>query len=169
MLQDEDVYTFFEPELPSESPPAPRAMVANLVMPKTSASKSGSKAARLRKQRSLSALEKKAANHGSGTAPEPILQDKTSLYEGSSVLDLKGDNYFSCAVGRKRSNARYLLGSSDDVVTLLEELAQCSSCSWLHYAYCRCSFHSEGRGMAWLFCDGCQISLYMCIMILEFE
>lgn len=130
MLQDEDVYTFFEPELPSESPSASRAMVANLVrtsVPKNSASKSGSKAARLRKQRSLSALEKKAANDGSGTAPEPILQDKTSLYEGSSVLDLKGDNYFSCAVGRKRSNARYLLGSSDDVVTLLEELAQCSS------------------------------------------
>nr|XP_023925878.1 alpha,alpha-trehalose-phosphate synthase [UDP-forming] 1-like [Quercus suber] len=129
IAKDEDVYTFFEPELPSESPPASRAMAANLVMPKTSASKSGSKATRLRKQRSLSALEKKAANHGSGTAPEPILQDKTSLYEGSSVLDLKGDNYFSCAVGRKRSNARYLLGSSDDVVTLLEELAQCSSCS----------------------------------------
>ncbi|KAF3942881.1 hypothetical protein CMV_030504 [Castanea mollissima] len=130
IAKDEDVYTFFEPELPSESPPASRAMVANLVrtsVPKTSASKSGSKAARLRKQRSLSALEKKAANDGSGTAPEPILQDKTSLYEGSSVLDLKGDNYFSCAVGRKRSNARYLLGSSDDVVTLLEELAQCSS------------------------------------------
>lgn len=52
------------------------------------------------------------------------MRDKMSLHEGSSVLDLKGDNYFSCAVGRKRSSARYLLGSSDDVVTLLKELAE---------------------------------------------
>jgi trehalose 6-phosphate synthase/phosphatase len=43
--------------------------------------------------------------------------------EGSSVLDLKGENYFSCAVGRKRSNARYLLSSSEEVVSFLKELA----------------------------------------------
>lgn len=42
---------------------------------------------------------------------------------GSSVLDLQGDNYFSCAVGRKRSTARYLLNSSVDVVALLKKLA----------------------------------------------
>ncbi|KAI3800783.1 hypothetical protein L1987_28879 [Smallanthus sonchifolius] len=41
----------------------------------------------------------------------------------SSVLDLQGDNYFSCAVGRKRSTARYLLNSSADVVALLRKLA----------------------------------------------
>lgn len=57
------------------------------------------------------------------------MQDRLSLHEGSSVLDLKGDNYFSCAVGRKRSNARYLLGSSDDVVKLVKELAECSASS----------------------------------------
>lgn len=43
--------------------------------------------------------------------------------KGSSVLDLKGDNYFSCAVGRKRSTARYLLNSTTDVVALVKTLA----------------------------------------------
>lgn len=51
------------------------------------------------------------------------MRDRITMHEGSSVLDLKGDNYFSCAVGRKRSNARYLVESSTDVVTLLNELA----------------------------------------------
>ncbi|GMY37796.1 alpha,alpha-trehalose-phosphate synthase [UDP-forming] 1-like isoform X1 [Fagus crenata] len=125
LTKDEDIYTFFEPELPSESPPPARAIIANLVRTSLPKIKSGSKASRLNKQRSLSAIEKKASNHESGIAPQPILRDRKSLNEGSSVLDLKGSNYFSCAVGRKRSNARYLLGSSDDVVTLLEELAQC--------------------------------------------
>lgn len=41
-----------------------------------------------------------------------------------SVLDLKADNYFSCAVGRTRTNARYLLQSSDDVVSFLRDLTQ---------------------------------------------
>ncbi|PQQ01620.1 alpha alpha-trehalose-phosphate synthase [Prunus yedoensis var. nudiflora] len=128
--KDEDVYTFFEPELPSsEAPPTvPRPMAANPAMtsvPRISTTKSGSRAARLKKQRSLSTLEKRATVHGIGNAWRPtLMRDKMSLHEGSSVLDLKGDNYFSCAVGRKRSSARYLLGSSDDIVTLLKELAE---------------------------------------------
>jgi trehalose 6-phosphate synthase/phosphatase len=134
MRQDEDVYTFFEPELPCDSPPPARAMVANHVktsMPNNLASQSGPRASasHLKKQRSLSTLEKKETNPGSAIALQPMLQDKMSLHEGASVLDLKGDNYFSCSVGRKRSNARYLLGSADTVVSLLEELAQCSSSS----------------------------------------
>ncbi|KAF5475262.1 hypothetical protein F2P56_007086 [Juglans regia] len=130
VTKDEDVYTFFEPELPSESPPAARGMLTNLVrasVPKIPASKSASKSSRLKKQRSMSTLEKRAISHGNEIVLQPIMQDRKSMREGSSVLDLKGDNYFSCAVGRKRSNARYLLGSADDVVTLLKELVQCPS------------------------------------------
>ncbi|KAL5577074.1 hypothetical protein UlMin_018773 [Ulmus minor] len=126
--KDEDVYTFFEPELPSESPPTPRAIIANPIfpsLPKFSAMKSGSKSSRLKKQRSMSTIEKKSNNHVNVSASTP--RDKMTLHEGSSVLDLQGDNYFSCSVGRKRSSARYLLGSSNDVVTLLKELAACSS------------------------------------------
>jgi trehalose 6-phosphate synthase/phosphatase len=44
----------------------------------------------------------------------------------SSVLDLKGENYFSCAVGRKWSSARHLLNSSEEVVSFLKELATAS-------------------------------------------
>ncbi|KAM6552290.1 hypothetical protein CsatB_002098 [Cannabis sativa] len=147
--KDEDVYTFFEPELPSETPPPPRAILTNSItpsLPKFSASSKGSsKSSRLNKQRSMSMIEKKQTtnnnnnnnsnnsnsnnnnnNHGSsGANPcKPTWRDKMSLHEGSSVLDLKGENYFSCSVGRKRSSARYLLASSDDVVTLLKELAE---------------------------------------------
>ena len=95
-------------------------------MPKFAASKGGSKSSRLNKQRSMSTLEKKTTtnNQVSMNSWKPSWHDKMSLHEGSSVLDLKGDNYFSCSVGRKRSSARYLLGSSDDVVTLLKELAE---------------------------------------------
>lgn len=103
-------------------------MLANLVrtsVPKISASKSVSKSSRLKKQRSMSTLEKRAISHGNEIVLQPVMQDRKSMREGSSVLDLKGDNYFSCAVGRKRSNARYLLGSANDVVTLLKELVQC--------------------------------------------
>lgn len=132
MFQDEDVYTFFEPDLPSEVPHTARATVTNpfgVPVPKTPSNGVPPKSARLKKQRSLSILERRASSHGSAVFWRPIVQDRLSLHEGSSVLDLKGDNYFSCAVGRKRSNARYLLGSSDDVVTLVKELTECSSTS----------------------------------------
>lgn len=126
LFQDEDVYTFFEPELPSESPPVARAMLSNAYrpsLPKFSASKSGSKSARLKKQLSMSTLEKRGLDNGGGASWQPTYRDRISLQEGSSVLDLKGDNYFSCAVARKRSNARYLLKTSDDVVDLLKDLS----------------------------------------------
>lgn len=128
--KDEDLYTFFEPELPSDPPvptiPRPTSVPTpvNPSLPKISTGKSGSKGSRLKKQRSLSTLEKRA-NIGIVNAWRPtLMRDRMSLHEGSSVLDLKGDNYFSCAVGRKRSSARYLLKSSDNIVTLLKELAE---------------------------------------------
>ncbi|XP_038705749.1 alpha,alpha-trehalose-phosphate synthase [UDP-forming] 1-like isoform X1 [Tripterygium wilfordii] len=127
LQKDEDIYTFFEPELPSEKPPLARAKIpapARTYAPKISNCRSLSKAY-LRKQKSLSILERRASNFGSVGGWRPVVHDRVSVYEGSSVLDLKGDNYFSCAVARKRSSARYLLGSSDDVVSLLKELAQC--------------------------------------------
>lgn len=105
----------------------------------TNNNKSSSKASHGKNQKSIpfGSSEKRSAvnnnhshNHAGGwRAPQEII----SWHEGSSVLDLKGDNYFSCAVGRKRSNARYLLNSSDDVVVFLKELAEaCSRCSSAH-------------------------------------
>ncbi|KAJ9690829.1 hypothetical protein PVL29_013134 [Vitis rotundifolia] len=128
--KDEDIYTFFEPELPSEPAAAARTKVVEPVKTsatKVSTSKSGSKPSRSKKQQASSTLEKTCnSGSGSGSGWRPTMRQKTSLHEGSSVLDLKGDNYFSCAVGRKRSKARYLLGSLDDVVTLIKDLAEFS-------------------------------------------
>ncbi|XP_028764862.1 alpha,alpha-trehalose-phosphate synthase [UDP-forming] 1-like [Neltuma alba] len=125
--KDEDVYTFFEPELPSESPTIARAMLSSSNKPSLpkfhGSSKCGSKAARLKKQRSMSTLERRKMDQAIGIPLQPTYRDRVSLQEGSSVLDLKGDNYFSCTVSRKRSSARYLLKTSDSVVELLKELA----------------------------------------------
>nr|APR72758.1 TPS1.2a [Actinidia chinensis] len=132
LAKDEDIYTFFEPELPPEPAAVARAnMVSPVKSPKSkvSAGKSGPRASKNKPHRPLSTLEKRISNHGNGTGWQPNRLDSMSVHEGSSVLVLRGDNYFSCAVGRKRSNARYLLRSSTDVVTLLKELAEASSSS----------------------------------------
>ncbi|XVE88288.1 hypothetical protein DITRI_Ditri19aG0057700 [Diplodiscus trichospermus] len=126
LAKDEDIYTFFEPELPSEAPAPLRPHVPTPVrtsVSKLPVSKSVSKAALLKKQRSLSTIERNTSHPVIGGALQSRVADRMSLQEGSSVLDLRGENYFSCSVARKRSNARYLLGSSDDVVKLLRELA----------------------------------------------
>lgn len=85
------------------------------------------KASHYKKQRSLSNIERREIDRASGDPWRPANRDRISLREGSSVLDLKGDNYFSCVVSRKRSSARYLLKTSDDVVNLLSDLADHSS------------------------------------------
>ena len=123
------MYTFFEPELPSDPVGIPRIKVADaLKLPgerqtplKLPVRKSSSKLPQSKAQRPLSSVEKKANNHICGSGRRPS-QEKTSW----NVLDLKGENYFSCAVGRTRTNARYKLGSSDEVVAFMKELAGAS-------------------------------------------
>ncbi|XP_061355694.1 alpha,alpha-trehalose-phosphate synthase [UDP-forming] 1-like isoform X2 [Gastrolobium bilobum] len=87
--KDEDIYAFFEPDLPSIG------VVSN--------------------------SEKKTSNHICNAPWQPA-PEKVSW----NVLDLKKENYFSCAVGRTRTKARYTLGTSDDVVAFLMELADAS-------------------------------------------
>ncbi|KAJ0018494.1 hypothetical protein Pint_10150 [Pistacia integerrima] len=135
--QDEDVYTFFEPELPFESPPLTRLKVADhfgTSVPQLPTGRSESRV-HFKKQRSLSSIERKVTNYLAGGIWRPTKHDRMIVNEGSSVLELKGDNYFSCAVSRKRSHARYLLGSSSDVVLLLKELAECLLTSPLFYTH----------------------------------
>ncbi|XP_050371113.1 alpha,alpha-trehalose-phosphate synthase [UDP-forming] 1 [Argentina anserina] len=129
--KDEDVYTFFEPDLPTDNISLPRSKITDgLKLPserrsslKLPANKSGSKSSQNKTQRSLSNPVKKAVvNHNAGNVRSPS-PDKTSW----NVLDLKKENYYSCSVGRTRTNARYLLQSSDDVVSFLKELADASS------------------------------------------
>ncbi|KAL3596608.1 hypothetical protein D5086_008245 [Populus alba] len=127
VTKDEDVYTFFEPELPCESLALGRTRSLDPARTSISMipdSTNQVKAHQLRKQRSLSTLERSSYR---SAAWRPIVHDSMSLPEGSSVLDLKAENFFSCTVSRKQSDARYLLQSSDDVVTLLKELAESKS------------------------------------------
>nr|CAD1834005.1 unnamed protein product [Ananas comosus var. bracteatus] len=129
LAKDEDIYTFFEPELPSEPLNAAKAKASDGCRPtldrrtsgRSSNSRNNSRNSQSRTQRSQSGSERRNSfNHNSQRSS----QETVSWREGSSVLDLKGENYFSCAVGRKRSNARHLLNSSDEVVCFLKKLAE---------------------------------------------
>ncbi|XP_062011701.1 alpha,alpha-trehalose-phosphate synthase [UDP-forming] 1 isoform X2 [Rosa rugosa] len=126
--KDEDVYSFFEPDPPTENIGLPRSKITDrLKSPgerrsslKLPANKSGSKSSQSKTQRPIPNPEKKSAVSGSVRWPSP---EKISW----NVLDLKKENYYSCSVGRTRTNARFLLQSSDDVVSFLKELADASS------------------------------------------
>ncbi|KAB2623534.1 alpha,alpha-trehalose-phosphate synthase 1-like [Pyrus ussuriensis x Pyrus communis] len=130
--KDEDVYTFFEPDLPPDPSGLPRTKIPDGLKPnerrsslKAPAIKSGSKSSQSKAQRvPLPNHEKKNANHNT-TNPRWPSPEKVSW----NVLDLKKENYYSCSVGRTRTNARYVLQSSDDVVSFLKELAGASSAS----------------------------------------
>jgi trehalose 6-phosphate synthase/phosphatase len=72
---------------------------------------------------SQSVFNNGSPSRSSNKKEKSFLEDEMVRQEGSSVLDLRGDNYFSCAVGRKRSNARYSLPSSEEVVSFLKKIA----------------------------------------------
>ncbi|XP_071920456.1 alpha,alpha-trehalose-phosphate synthase [UDP-forming] 1 [Coffea arabica] len=123
--KDEDIYTFFEPELPVGGATTSRAKISkprNQTASKISAQKSSFGPFVQKAPQAFSSSEKTTTSNGNGHWWS-MMRDRLTVHEGSSVLDLKGENYFSCAVGRKRSSARYLLGSPADVVSLLKELA----------------------------------------------
>ncbi|PHT90106.1 Alpha,alpha-trehalose-phosphate synthase [UDP-forming] 1 [Capsicum annuum] len=124
--KDEDIYKFFEPEPNHGQAPTTRTKAAshlNRTTPNHSAGKSsGQRTASYKVGQQASTLEKKAVSKDNKNFWS-MLRDRMTVHEGSSVLDLKADNYFSCAVGRNCSEARYLLGSSADVVSLLKDLA----------------------------------------------
>ncbi|PIN19818.1 Trehalose-6-phosphate synthase component TPS1 [Handroanthus impetiginosus] len=128
--KDEDVYTFFEPELPPDSLGLPRTKVTDAIKPLAEKRQS----AKLPTGRSSSKPQARSQHHGSNHDKKSTSgatgSSKRSSPENTSwnVLDLKKENYFSCSVGRTRTNARYLLSTSDDVVAFLKELAEASFC-----------------------------------------
>uniref|UniRef100_UPI001CB8C3E3 alpha,alpha-trehalose-phosphate synthase [UDP-forming] 1-like n=1 Tax=Erigeron canadensis TaxID=72917 RepID=UPI001CB8C3E3 len=133
--KDEDIYTFFEPDLPSDSIGIPRQKLSDATKSyiDRKSRKSGSKSSQRQTHQRHPEYKQNGNSYTNGSnnnndvvrnggrrsSPSP---DKVTW----SVLDLKGDNYFSCAVGRKRTNARYLLPTSDDVVSFLKDLARAS-------------------------------------------
>ncbi|GAB2284304.1 threalose-6-phosphate phosphatase [Dionaea muscipula] len=126
--KDEDVYTFFEPELPLDSIGYSRSKVSDAIkLPgdrrssplKIPTGRAGLKQPHGKAPRSSPNIEKRmATQNGSGHGRKPS-PEKISW----NVLDLKKENYFSCAVSRTRTSARYTLGSSDEVVSFLKRLA----------------------------------------------
>lgn len=124
--KDEDVYTFFEPELPPDTLGVSRSKVSDASKvsvskrqgPKPPPCTSSFRGQGKSQQQQQSACTEKKSRRSSA-------ENNTCW----NVLDLKKENYFSVAVGRKRTNARYLLNSSDDVVSFLKLLAEtaCSS------------------------------------------
>ncbi|KAL8129818.1 hypothetical protein V2J09_018973 [Rumex salicifolius] len=123
--KDEDVYEFFDPEPPCDNMVYSRTKMSDpMKMPgmekrpplklpstKTGSSKSSSQLGKMQQRSSANSDRKMNGNNQNGGSMGKGKLVKTSL----SVLDLKKDNYFSCAVGRTRTSARYTLGSSDDV------------------------------------------------------
>ncbi|CAI9783789.1 unnamed protein product [Fraxinus pennsylvanica] len=99
MFQDEDIYTFFEPELPSGPTPTPRAKMVksvNRTVTNLSAGTSGLVSFNHKPPISYRTSEKRASNHTNGKWWSRML-NRMTMHEGSLVLDLKADNYFSCA------------------------------------------------------------------------
>ncbi|XP_057540314.1 alpha,alpha-trehalose-phosphate synthase [UDP-forming] 1-like [Amaranthus tricolor] len=126
--KDEDVYTFFEPELPSDNVNHLKTKAFDASKfpdrppPKVAPSRSGSKPSHGNTTQRSTPNSDKSSNHNNGGLSRKQPSEKTSW----NVLDLKKENYFSCAVGRTRTNARYTIGSSYDVVSFLSRLAEAS-------------------------------------------
>lgn len=119
--KDEDIYVFFDPEYPSESKVKPESSSTPLDRKPNGRASNGR--SNSRSSQSRTPKTQQAAPERSSSSSHSSTSSSHDWREGSSVLDLKGENYFSCAVGRKRSNARYLLNSSEEVVSFLKELA----------------------------------------------
>ncbi|CAA7410212.1 unnamed protein product [Spirodela intermedia] len=122
--KDEDIYTFFEPELPVE-PLCGRLKAAEMMIKSSGEQRrASSKSSTARSNGGLRAASHGKAQRSGAAAAAQLLQEGIACHEGSSVLDLNGENYFSCAVGRKCSSARYSLDSADDVIQFLKQLAR---------------------------------------------
>ncbi|XP_022847634.1 alpha,alpha-trehalose-phosphate synthase [UDP-forming] 1-like [Olea europaea var. sylvestris] len=118
--KDEDVYTFFEPELPRDT----------TGMSRTRATDAMKLATEQRATPTINSSKCQGKRQQSGPKPDKkASRSRRSSPENISwnVLDLKRENYFSCAVGRTRTSARYLLKTSDDVVSFLKEMVEASS------------------------------------------
>ncbi|XP_076894627.1 alpha,alpha-trehalose-phosphate synthase [UDP-forming] 1-like [Bidens hawaiensis] len=115
--KDEDIYTYFEPELPNNNMGIPRSKLSDTT--KGLGDKKHCKRTS-QKPQPLPSLGNRNNGFEKGGNRSSVSPDKVSW----SVLDLTADNYFSCSVGRTRTKARYLLPTSDDVVSFLKNLSQ---------------------------------------------
>lgn len=112
-VQDEDVFTFLDPEPQSQRDYSYRKMEHN--RDRTRANSNAGNGMR----NGVSRWSLMKTKGFPSSLPEP--EDAAAL--DALCADVSTDTYFSCAVGRKRSTARYSLPSSDEVVTFFKALA----------------------------------------------
>ncbi|KAL8205428.1 hypothetical protein R6Q57_008979 [Mikania cordata] len=124
--KDEDLYTFFEPDLPPDGIGITRPKLNDATKPSGDRrfGKCGSKWSQKQAHQGHNENKRNSKSNGVGNGGR---RSSSSPHKITwNVLDLKGENYFSCAVGRIRTNARYLLSTSDDVVSFLTDLSRAS-------------------------------------------
>jgi len=137
--KDEDIYRFFEPELSFDGEDgacvvregSERRRNEYYKMSHRAMERQHAKQAKLKLPGSKghstmmsSADGRLLGREKSGLMERLSVDSDESVRSGEfiSILDLNVDNYYSCAVGRKRSQARYSLPSSDDVVIMLKTM-----------------------------------------------
>ncbi|VFQ79157.1 unnamed protein product [Cuscuta campestris] len=119
--KDEDVYSFFEPELPCDGMGVTRSKLHDAMKIGGERRKSSSS-----RRTNNNPVPMPNQHHHHNTSSGGDIQSPP-INGAWNVLDLNKENYFSCAVGRTRTNARYLINSSEDVVTFLTDLAAASA------------------------------------------
>ena len=141
LYQDEDIYRFFEPNLPAEAEegPSQRGGERRLDHHKGLRGSDRIYAAKAKIKIGDHHLHRKSSGlvsgspecyrlsssreKGSGDRRSVDSEDSGRSGEYVSILDLNGDHYFSCAVGRRRSQARFSMNTSEEVVSMLQTLA----------------------------------------------
>jgi len=137
LSKDEDVYTYFDPEVPFERDhptmhPTANGKLEKGPLDRRLAAKSCDRI--LAKSNKMGVVRTKTTAlvspecNGSYTECNSFKDRKhndgeTMELDSGTVMNISGDTYFSCAVGRKRSSARYSLGSTEEVVEFFQALA----------------------------------------------
>ncbi|KAI7744321.1 hypothetical protein M8C21_032737 [Ambrosia artemisiifolia] len=142
--KDEDLYTFFEPELPPDGTGITRPKFSDATRSSLDrrSGKCGSKTSQKPSHQRHTENKRNGNSNGNGNGnvngngnsnSNGVVGNGGRRSSSSSpnkitwnVLDLKGDNYFSCVVGQRRTNARYLLPTSEEVVSFLTYLSRAS-------------------------------------------
>lgn len=116
ILQDEDVFTFLDPEPRTQRDHSYRKLENTKDRLRGNGGRGNSMELTSNSRPSKWSLMRTKTFPSS--LPEP-----DSVEALDAIIDVSTETYFSCAVGRKRSTARYSLPSSDEVVLFFKALA----------------------------------------------
>jgi hypothetical protein len=131
--QDEDVYTYFDPEPPFERYPhhgcngkTERALDRRLAAKSCDRllAKSNKGGVVRTKSFPLASPEQGGSHVQTNSLKDRRYTEQDTMeLELSPIMNITVDTYFSCAVGQKHSAARYSIPTSDEVVVFLNLLA----------------------------------------------